>query len=111
MGQPYCHLWLGSVPTSAEREAEIGEELQQRFSGLVPWLAEQEICQALPHLGLQLCFLRKCLVCNRDGDDPEPSWFTVWCRATQGKAHFAGAADSYPRYPAIMHQCFYIETS
>lgn len=67
----------GAMPTSAGREAKLNEELQQGFGGLVPWLAEQEGCQALPQLRLQLCFLRlpgKCLVCNRDGDSPESPW-------------------------------------
>lgn len=67
----------GAMPTSAGREAKLNEELQQGFGRLVPWLAEQEGCQALPQLRLQLCFLRlpgKCLVCNRDGDSPESPW-------------------------------------
>lgn len=114
MGQPCCHPWPGTVPTSAGREAELGKELQQGFGGLVPWLAEQEGCQALPQLRLQLCFLRlprKCLVCNRDGDSPESLYCPARWEAAPGKAHFAGAADSHPRYLAIMHQCFYTGTS
>lgn len=102
------------MPTSAGREAELGEELQRGFGGLVLWLAEQEGCQAFPQLGLQLCFLglpRKRLVCNKDGDNPESPWFAGRCGAAQGKAHFAGVADSHPRYPAIMHQCFYTGAS
>lgn len=75
MGQPCRHPWPSAVPTSAGREAKLGKEPQRGFGGLVPWLAEQEGCQALPQLGLQLCFLGlpgKCLVCHRDGDSPEP---------------------------------------
>lgn len=80
MGQPCRHPWPGTVPTSAGRETELSEEPQQGFGGLVPRLAEQEGCQALPQLRLQLCFLglpTKHLVCNRDGDSPESSQFAA----------------------------------
>ena len=49
------------------------DEPQKGFGGLMPWLAEQEVCQVLPQLRLQLCFFGlpvKYLVCNRDGGPP-----------------------------------------